>query len=129
MGWWDQIRFAIQAFMDQHGLLAGFVLVLIEETGIPVPVPGDFLMMAMGANARSGRTPLWAAIVILEAATLIGATILYFVTRRAGRTLVYRYGRYMHLTPERLDRAERWLVRRGSMAVVRIREPINRGNE
>lgn len=118
MGWWDQIRFAIQAFMDQHGLLAGFVLVLIEETGIPVPVPGDFLMMAMGANARSGRTPLWAAIVILEAATLIGATILYFVTRRAGRTLVYRYGRYMHLTPERLDRAERWLVRRGSMAVV-----------
>jgi membrane protein DedA with SNARE-associated domain len=118
VGWWDQVRFAIQVFMDQHGLLAGFVLVLIEETGIPVPVPGDFLMMALGANARAGRTSLWEGVVVLELATLVGASVLYFVTFRAGRSLVYRYGRYMHLTPERLDRAERWLARRGSVAIV-----------
>jgi membrane protein DedA with SNARE-associated domain len=116
--WWEQIRFAIQAFMDQHGLLAGFVLVLIEETGIPVPVPGDFLMMATGANARAGRVPLWEGILLLQLATMIGASVLYFVTLRTGRSLVYRYGRYMHLTPERLDRAERWLARRGALAVI-----------
>jgi membrane protein DedA with SNARE-associated domain len=118
VGWWDQVRFAIQVFMDQHGLLAGFALVLIEETGIPVPVPGDFLMIAVGANARTGRVPLWEGVVVLELATLVGASLLYFVTLRTGRSLVYRYGRYMHLTPERLDRAERWLTRRGSGAIV-----------
>lgn len=118
MDWWDQIRIAIQAFMDQHGLLAAFVLVLIEETGIPVPVPGDFLMMATGANARAGRLPLWESLALLELATIVGASVLYFVTLRTGRSLVYRYGRYMHLTPERLDRAERWLARRGSVAVI-----------
>ena len=31
---------------------------------------------------------------------------------------MYRYGRYMHLTPERLDRAERWLLRHGALAIV-----------
>jgi membrane-associated protein len=116
--WWEQVRFAIQAFMDQHGLMAGFVLILIEETGIPVPVPGDFLMMALGANARAGRLPLWEGIVLLEVATLLGASLLYLVTLRAGRSLVFRYGRYMHLTPERLDRAERWLAHKGSGAIV-----------
>jgi membrane protein DedA with SNARE-associated domain len=62
--------------------------------------------------------PLWEGIVLLELATLIGASVLYFVTLRTGRTLVYRYGRYMHLTPERLDRAERWLARRGTLAII-----------
>jgi membrane-associated protein len=118
MDWWDAVRFAIQGFLDQHGVLAAFVLVLIEEAGMPVPVPGDFLMLVLGANARAGRVPLWEGVLALELATLIGATVLYFVARRAGRGLVFRYGRYMHLTPERLGRAEAWLSRRGSLAVV-----------
>ena len=118
MDWWDGIRFAVQAFLDQHGVLAGFVIVLVEETGIPVPVPGDFLMLALGANARIGRVPLLEGVIALEVATLIGASVLYFLSVRAGRSLVFRYGRYMHLTPERLNRAEEWLARRGSAAIV-----------
>lgn len=118
MDWWDAIRLAVQTFMDEHGVLAGFIIVLVEETGIPVPVPGDFLMMALGANARVGRVGLVEGVLALELATLIGACVLYFVSVRAGRTLIFRYGRYMHLTPERLHRAERWLERRGSLAIV-----------
>src|SRR5207248_10339167 len=53
-----------------------------------------------------------------ESATLIGSSILYFVSARAGRELVYRYGRYIHLTPARLDKAESWLVRHGAAAIV-----------
>jgi membrane protein DedA with SNARE-associated domain len=116
--WWDEIRLALQTFLDHHGVVAGFVLILVEEAGVPVPVPGDFLMLGMGAHAREGRIPLWSALLVMEAATLIGASILYFVAQRAGRDLVYRYGRYMHLTPERLDRAQQFLERRGPLAIV-----------
>src|SRR3954467_15719344 len=112
---WDTIRLSLQGFVTEHGALAGFVLILIEEAGVPVPVPGDFLMLALGAHAREGRVPLWQALLVLEIATLLGATLLYFVAARGGRGLVYRYGRYMHLTPERLDRAERWLATRGPL--------------
>src|SRR6202022_1612236 len=38
--------------------------------------------------------------------------------RMAGRGLVYRYGGFIRLTPERLDRAERWLKQNGTRAVV-----------
>jgi membrane protein DedA with SNARE-associated domain len=118
MAWWEEARAAFDLFMDQHGVLASFILVLIEEAGVPVPIPGDVLMMALGTHARNGLVPLWQALVVLEVATLVGATALYFASARAGRAIVYRYGRYIHLTPQRLDRAESWLVRHGPMAIV-----------
>lgn len=118
MSWWDEIRLALQAFLDLHGMLAGFLLVLIEEAGVPVPVPGDFLMLVLGVHARQGRVSLLQGLLTLEAATLIGGSILYFVALRAGRGLVYRYGRYMHMTPERLDRAEKFLQKHGTVAII-----------
>ena len=118
MEWWDAVRLSLAGFLEQHGVLAAFVVILIEETGVPVPVPGDFLMMGVGIHARQGRVELWQALVVMEVATLIGASILYFVSARAGRELVYRYGRYIHLTPGRLDKAERWLTRHGAAEIV-----------
>ncbi|MGI9146685.1 MAG: DedA family protein [Chloroflexota bacterium] len=118
MEWWDTVRAGLTGFLDQHGVVAGFVLILIEESGVPVPIPGDFLMLLLGVHARQGRVPLWQALLVMELATLIGATVLYWAASYGGRSLVYRYGRYMHLTPERLAKAERWLVHHGALAIV-----------
>jgi membrane protein DedA with SNARE-associated domain len=118
MEWWEAIRLSVSGFLTEHGVLAGFVLILIEEMGVPVPVPGDFLMLGLGVHAREGRVPLWQALLVMELATVIGASVLYVVAARAGRDLVYRYGRYIHLTPARLDQAESWLRRRGAVAIV-----------
>src|SRR6266566_7388652 len=118
MEWWDTVRAGLTGLLDQHGVLAAFVLILIEEVGVPVPIPGDFLMLLLGVHARQGRVPLWEALLVMELATLIGASGLYLAASHGGRSLVYRYGRYMHLTPERLAQAERWLLRHGALAIV-----------
>ena len=117
MDWWSEVTAASGAFLDTHGLIAAFVFLLIEEAGVPVPIPGDFLMLLLGVRARIGTVSLWQAIVVMEAATIVGASFLYFVSARAGRGLVYRYGPVLRLTPERLDRAEQWLRRHGILAV------------
>jgi membrane-associated protein len=104
-------------FLDQHGLVAAFVFLLIEEAGVPVPVPGDFLMLILGVRARQGDVSLWEAIAVMEAATVMGSTFLYAAARLAGRGLVYRYGRFVRLSPDRLDRAEHWLKEHGTRAV------------
>jgi membrane protein DedA with SNARE-associated domain len=98
-------------------LLAAFVFLLIEEAGVPVPVPGDVLMLILGVQARQGLVPLWQAVGVTWLGTIIGSTFLYVAARLAGRGLVYRYGRFIRLTPERLYRAERWLKRHGTRAV------------
>jgi membrane-associated protein len=116
--WWNELRVAADAFLRQHGLLAAFVYLLVEEAGVPVPVPGDLLMLLLGVQASEGRVMLWQAVAVLEVATVLGATLLYVAARWAGRGLVYRYGRYLRLTPQRLETAERWLRRYGRVAVV-----------
>jgi membrane protein DedA with SNARE-associated domain len=117
MDWWTEIGTAMGTFLDRHGLLAAFLFLLVEEAGLPVPVPGDFLMLYLGIRASQGYIPLWQAIVVMEVATVLGATALYYAARVGGRGLVYRYGRYIRLTPERLDSAEKWLNQHGSRAV------------
>ena len=52
------------------------------------------------------------------AGSVCGSTILYFVFRRGGRPLAYRYGRYIKLTPARLDRFTSWFERFGPALIV-----------
>jgi membrane protein DedA with SNARE-associated domain len=115
--WWTEVGLATSSFLDRHGLLAAFVFLLIEEAGVPVPVPGDVLMLVLGLHARQGIVQLWQAIGAPWLGTMIGSTALYYACRIAGRGLVYRYGRFIRLTPERLDTAERWLKKHGTSAV------------
>jgi membrane protein DedA with SNARE-associated domain len=118
MDWWDDLRDATAVFLDRHGLLAAGAALLIEEAGLPLPfVPGDVLILLLGVRARQGLVPLWQVIAALEAVTLVGASLLYAVCRRAGRDLLHRYGRVLHLTPSRLALAERWAHERGVVAV------------
>lgn len=49
---------------------------------------------------------------------LVGSWVGWGIGRRGGRVLVERHGRWLHLGPERLLRAEAWFTRHGSAAVL-----------
>src|SRR5436305_6899755 len=49
---------------------------------------------------------------------LVGALIGWWIGLRGGRPLLERRGRWLHVTPERLDRAERWFDRWGNVGVL-----------
>jgi membrane protein DedA with SNARE-associated domain len=115
--WWTEVANETWTFLDRHGLVAAFVFLLIEEAGVPVPIPGDVLMLVLGVHAREGAVSLWEAIGATWFGTMVGSTILYTASRIAGRGMVYRYGRFIRLTPERLDTTERWLKKHGLLAV------------
>jgi membrane protein DedA with SNARE-associated domain len=117
VNWWDLVRDAGNAFLEQHGVLAAFVYLAVEEAGVPIPVPGDFLMLTLGVRAREGGIVLWQVIAVMEAGTVLGSSLLYWVARRGGRGVVERYGRFIGISSERLDRAEAQLNRHGALAV------------
>jgi membrane protein DedA with SNARE-associated domain len=118
MNWWDLVRDGVDAFLAQHGVLAAFVYLAIEEAGVPIPVPGDFLMLTLGVRARDGGIVLWQVIAAMEAGTVLGSSLLYLMARRGGRGVVERYGRFIGISPRQLDRAEAQLQRHGALAVV-----------
>jgi membrane protein DedA with SNARE-associated domain len=107
----------IWQLLQHYDTLALYVLLAIEESGIPIPVPGDIVMSFFGYRAHLGLTPWYGALLAGVAATLTGSCILYHIGRRGGRPLLRRYGRYLHLDDARQNRIEGWLAKYGGFAV------------
>lgn len=105
-------------FFYQHNFVAVFFLVLIEEAGIPIPVPGDSLVMLAGAKKHKTLGYSIGMILVSSAAVFIGSSILYFVIRRKGRPLLDKYGKFVHLNEKRLAMLERWFARHGRLAII-----------
>lgn len=117
MDWWRQLSTAAWRFLDAHGHIGVFLFLLVEEAGTPIPIPGDVVMVLAGVRAGQGRFNLLEILLVMEVATVLGASILYWLARRAGRRVVYRLGRHIGLTEARLERAALELQRRGAVAV------------
>jgi membrane-associated protein len=94
-----------------------FVVILVEEAGVPLPVPGDLFILAMGVVAWRGGASFIPTAAVVTTATLLGASLLYLVSRHAGRPLLVRFARRFGYTAEREARLETWLTRRGALAV------------
>lgn len=105
--------------LSRFGPGAPFGLLLLEEAGVPVLVPGDVLIMVVAhrlPHAAVAWSLAWAALV---ACAVVGASILYLLARRWGRQLASgRVGALLHLTPARLSQAERWFHRWGPWAII-----------
>jgi membrane protein DedA with SNARE-associated domain len=99
--------------LEKHSYVAICLAILLEELGVPMPIPTDLLIIFAGV--RAGRSfeqiALW--FVLLNITSAIGASGLYAIVRRGGRPLVERYGRYIHLGPAQLARAENLMARGG----------------
>jgi membrane protein DedA with SNARE-associated domain len=78
-------------------------------------VPADVVMIGTGARAADGKLDLWPAFFAILAALVAGSLIQYWIARGPARGAVYQYGRFVGLTPARLD---------GATAVVRRGGPI-----
>ena len=105
--------------LRQYGLAAAFGLLYLEESGVPMPMPGDVFVMYVGHHSAHGLLTLVAAWIGLIAVVVLGASNLYFISRRWGRSIVeHRLARVLHLTPARIDQAERWFARWGVWTLV-----------
>lgn len=103
--------------MALYSLPILFAVMLLKEAGVPLPVPSDVIMLGAAARAAAGQESVLAVIVTLEAAMLLGGTAQYLLARGPGQGLVRRYGRYVGLTPPRLERAAQTLRQGGRLAV------------
>jgi membrane protein DedA with SNARE-associated domain len=97
--------------LNHFGYWAVLLLVMIEDFGIPVP--GESVLIAASVYAGAGRLNVVAVGVIGFAAAVFGDNIGFAIGHYGGRALVLRWGRYVRLTQERLDKAEAFFERSG----------------
>jgi len=119
---------AIAPFLSHYGLSAVGVLVFLEDFG--VPVPGETILIAAAIYAGAGKLNIVAVGVVGFIAAVIGDNVGYFIGLQGGRRLALRYGRYVFLTSERLDRAEGFVDRHGGkvITIARFVEGLRQAN-
>ena len=91
-------------------------LMAAESTILPIPSEAIIPFAAYRARA-GGNLTLTGVVVAGLIGSWVGATIMYWACRWAGRPLVLRYGRYARITEAKVHAAEHWAARFGSFGV------------
>jgi membrane protein DedA with SNARE-associated domain len=121
----------ITSAIGDYGLYAVFLLMLVDAV---FPAASELVMLYAGAVAAGAfvgqdvtvfgtgiESTFWAYVAMATAGTLgyvVGSVIGWGIGFYGGRPFLERRGRWVHLTPERLDRAEAWFARYGDWAVL-----------
>ena len=93
------------------------VLLMAIESSI-VPLPSELVIPPAAHLAQTKGNLSMAGIVVAGTiGSWLGATAMYWAARLAGRPLVMRYGKLVLITPEKVQGAERWASRFGSMGI------------
>jgi len=105
--------------IEHYGYLIVFFGVMLGTSGIPFPSAA--ILLAAGVLVQQGNLDLRYAIAVGILGAIIGNQIGYWIGNRAGRSFVLKWGRYVKLTPERLEQVERLFARHGGKAVFAAR--------
>jgi membrane protein DedA with SNARE-associated domain len=125
-----EITEAVTSVIGDYGLYAVFVLMLVDAL---FPAASELVMVyagavAVGAFPGSSVTLFgweiestgWAYVAMATAGTVgytLGSILGWAIGLYAGRPYLERHGRWLHITPAKLDKADAWFERYGDAAV------------
>ena len=106
---------SLEQFLTSFGYLALFLLPVAQCTGIPVS--SEVVIPFAGLLVANGTLSLPLVILVTLVGELVGALIAYAIGAWVGRPAVLAAGRRFHFRESHLEAAERWIERRGVLAV------------
>ncbi|HEV2901913.1 MAG TPA: DedA family protein [Gaiellaceae bacterium] len=121
---------ALTEIIGDHGIYAVFVLMFVDAV---LPAASELVMVyagAVAAGAFAGQSVVlfgepiesepWAYVAMATAGAvgyILGSIAGWAIGYYGGRPFIERRGRWLHVTPHTLDRAEAWFDRFGDWAV------------
>ncbi len=107
---------ALSPTVDRYGYFAVGGLLFLEDFG--VIVPGETVLIAAAFYAGLGKLNILIIIMVGIIAAVLGDNIGFVIGNYGGRPLIERYGRYILLTKERLDKAESYFNHNGGKIII-----------
>jgi membrane protein DedA with SNARE-associated domain len=110
---------SVHELLHTYGYAGIFVLLFIENFGIPVPGQAVFVVAILFASR--GELQLVPVAITAWTASVLGGLVGFAIGRSGGHRLLERYGRYVWITPERLKKAEGFFHHYGGGVIVLAR--------
>lgn len=93
-------------FVLDYGYFGVFVLMILESTAFPIPA--EVVIPPAAFWAAQGKMNIWLIVIAATAGSWAGSAISYWIAWKVGRPVFERYGKYAHLSPDRLKKADAW---------------------
>lgn len=92
------------------------LLMAIESSFVPLP---SELVIPFAAHyaVTKGHMSLAGVVIAGAFGSWLGATVMYWASRWAGRPFVMRYGKFFRIPPEKVEQVERWSANFGSFGI------------
>ena len=109
-----EIATSIVSTIGDIGYWGIFLLMFLESTFFPFP--SEIVMIPAGYLAFQGELNLYLVILTGVAGSLAGALFNYYLAIYVGRAFLLRYGKYIFIKPQTLDKLELFFKKHGELS-------------
>jgi membrane protein DedA with SNARE-associated domain len=92
------------------GGYVGIIVLMAMESSI-FPVPSEIVIPPAAFLAAQGKLSFTGVVLAGVLGSYLGSAVTYWASRLIGRPLIVKYGRFVLVTPKKLEQAEQWLAR------------------
>lgn len=104
-------------YILKYGYLAIFVLIFIQEIGIPNPIPNELVLVYSGFLCSKGLLSLPLVILTSVSADFIGTNILYIVFYFLGDFILKNKPKWLPISEKAINKARQRIVNGGLWAI------------
>lgn len=109
------IEHTIAHLVSHYGYIGLFIAIVLGIIGLPIP--DEIMMTIVGYLSLKGHLHYSYTIFIAFLGSAIGMSLSFYIGYRFGLPFIERYGRYIHITPDKLDKVRDFFNKRGKLAV------------
>lgn len=102
--------------LNQYGYIILIVSLMLEL--IIVPIPNEALMSYVGVLCYQGKMNLYLSIFCAGLGGILGVSISYWIGNKLGVPFFRKYGRYIHMGPEKMEKLSKWYEKYGKILLV-----------
>ncbi len=105
----------LAAYITEYGYLTIFLLVFIQELGVPNPIPNELILLFAGYLASIGTLSITGAVLTAVLADAIGTITLYSVFYYCGKVIMKHISRL--LPSQKIKQLMAYLSKKGRWGV------------
>lgn len=102
--------------LNQYGYIILFLSLMLEL--IIVPVPNEALMSYVGVLCFQGKMNIYLSIISAGLGGVLGVTISYWIGYKLGAPFFRKFGHYIHMGPEKLEKMSKWYEKYGKILLL-----------
>ena len=115
-------------YITRYGYLAIFILIFLQEIGMPNPIPNELVLLFSGYLIYSGVFKFYNVVLVALLADFTGTNMLYFTFKGFGSQILKKKPRWIPISQHKIESLTRGISQGGALNIFVCRlTPFIRG--